>query len=127
MFKLIDQVKRKMQNIDSYDRGIHTSGQAARRLRRCCSVFGVRVGYRTLSGFETGVVFVSALQINDMILNALAEKPFDLTQLAIISFLIILSIIFSYSKEQFVAEYNEQLNIMESSGSRSSFAHSLHQ
>lgn len=116
-----------MQNIDSYDRGIHTSGQAARRLQRCCSVFGVRVGYRTLTGFETGVVFVSALQINDMILNALAEKPFDLTQLAVISFLIILSIIFSYSKEQFVAEYNEKLNIDETSKSSVRFAHDIHQ
>lgn len=116
-----------MQNIDSYERGIHTSGQAARRLQRCCSVFGVRVGYRTLTGFETGVVFVSALQINDMILAALSEKPFDLTQLAVISFLIILSILFSYSKEQFVAEYNEQLNIKESSKAGLHFAHDLHQ
>jgi hypothetical protein len=88
-----------MQNIDSYERGIHTSGQAARRLQRCFSILGLKVLYRAFTGFEAGIVFVSALQINDMIMNALAGSSFDYAQLTVICVLIFLSIVLSYVKE----------------------------
>lgn len=118
-----------MQDISEYERGIHTTGQAARRLKRCCSVFGVRVGYRTLTSFEAGVVFVLALQTNNMITAALNEEAFNLTQFSVIMFLILISIIFSYSKEQFVAEYGESLSKTEHSDSNvpRSFAHAFNQ
>lgn len=114
-----------MQNIDLYDRGIHTSSQAARKLRRCCSVFGIKVGYGALTGFETGVMVVLALQINDMILNALSNKPIDFTQIVVIGFLIMLSIVFSYFKEKFIVEYNEQVNFNETYKSSLRFNHGI--
>lgn len=118
-----------MQNIESYERGIHTSGQAARKLQHCCSVFGVRVGYRTLTSFEGGVVFVLALQINEMITTSLDGGDFNVARFAIIMLMILISILFSYTKEQFVAEYSDTLNDRERSSMRihSSFAHTIHQ
>lgn len=113
-----------MQDIDTYESEVHTTYQAARKLRHCCSVFGARVGYRTLSSFEAGVVFVMALQINDMIIkNALERETFEPTQLFVIMLLVLVSIAVSYTKEQFQAFYNAEDTAKTATG----FSHTFYQ
>jgi hypothetical protein len=122
-----------MQNIEAYERGVHNGNQAARKLRHCFSVFSIRVGYRTLTSFEAGIIFVLALQINEMITASLNKEAFDLTRFSVIMFLILISLVFSYSKERFAAEYEDTLEPCNSrhehsnAHPRSSFAHTFHQ
>lgn len=118
-----------MQNTDEYTRSIHTTGQAAQRIHQCCSVFGYRLAYRLLTTFQAAILFVLALQTNDVILKGLESQPFDFTQFGIIMSLVLIAIVFEYIKEQFVAEYNCDGSGVASAAAniRHAYAHSFHQ
>jgi hypothetical protein len=98
-----------MQDVDDYEKHVHTTGQAVQKIQSCCSLFGYRVNYRLLTTFQAAMLFVLGLQANDMIVKLLAHEDFNYTQLTVIMIFIVVSIFVDYVKEHYVSGYKEQV------------------
>lgn len=112
-----------MQDVDDYERHIHTAGQAVVKIGSCCTVFSLRLSYRILSTFQAALLVILALQTNDMIMKALKQEPFDGTQLWIVFGLILITMFFEYVKEQFSTQYKKYASTLKNVG----FSHTFFQ
>ena len=100
-----------MQNVEEYNRNIHTFGQAAGRARSCCTVFGIRIGSNLLDNLHRSISFILGLQTHNLILKAYDGEPFFMTQFAVITILIVVTVVFSYIQGEFTARYERELDI----------------
>lgn len=100
-----------MQNLDSYKQGIHTSGQAADKVKYCCTDFSYRFGRRVLMTFQGALLFILSLQASTLITKAIdgdedGVKYFDTTRFAVIMIFTVSVILLSYIKEYYIRRHS---------------------
>lgn len=103
-----------MQDIDDYERHIHTAGQAAMKMKKCCTIFGYRFGYRLLSTFNGALMVVIGFLASNLIIEGIDEGIFSFTKFAFVMMFILVTIISQYTQEQFIAEYSDRMGVTRS-------------
>lgn len=96
-----------MQNTDDFTKHAHTTGQAVKKVQSCCGDFNYRVNYRILTTFHGAILLVLSFLTTTMIQRAIDNEDFDLTQLSVIMILVLVTVIFDYTKERFVEKHKE--------------------
>jgi hypothetical protein len=94
-----------MQDPEEFNRHAHTAGQAVSKVKTCCGDFNYRVNYRILTTFHGAILLVLSFLTTTMIQRGIDGEKFDLTQFAVIMLLVLVAVVFDYTKEQFLERH----------------------
>ena len=112
-----------MQDVDEYERHVHTTAQAAKRVHGMCIHFGDRFNYRLLNTFQQSIQIVMGLIISSMILDLTNDKPFHSAQLGVVGLLVFITVLMDYAKEI----YTSKIDASTGAYPRHGYAHAFYQ
>lgn len=112
-----------MQNTDDYNNHVHTAGQAVKKVWICCGDFNYRVNYRILTTFHGAILLVLSFLTTTMIQRAIDKEEFDFTQLSVIMLLVLITVIFDYTKEQFLERHKNSEKKLSATGVHAGHPH----